>query len=753
MRGVLPQIYLDCNIIGIRIRPVVNISFHYTAKTYLRSHHPSRRTFRHRLSLFRKNKRLMEPIGFTAGIVALAGLFSTCVECWEYFESAQSLERDYALLATKLQVEKTRLLMWGNAVGVVTTDRRDINLDLPHVPPLVEKILNCMIVIFTDSEALVSKYGLQQTKTAEHDSHAPGLIAQRTTLSSNQLSKFKMSVKQFQALFKGHQQKITLFERTRWAIRDRGKFGVFVDDLRQLIDGLREITSSSTNGTQERNAIAEELESLPDLVALKLVRDASANVHQDWSDSATEIIEMSVVGGEDRQDVMEWMRDTDDQESTLQTAEDTLLQAGLDIDSRGFENLHWAAIHGHDHVVKFLLDNGVSADARGPNSSTALLQAVQSGNTNVIQLLIDRGANVECIQWNRVCTPLLEAVRSEKKDVVAQLLKNIVRVDARSSSFETPLFIAAQLGNVDIIKLLIDHGANSEVRHRSTRTPLYEATSKGHMKAVKLLLQEGANIECICEDGATPLLEASRRGHEAVVQFLLEQGVNTEVRTEKGRTSLNWAVKEGHIAVIRTFLEHGVDVEAPNSKNMTLLHEAASCEDRAEIIRMLVQYGADLEARNMNQSTPLIEAVMEGHKENVEALLEAGSTIDSIDCWGSTALLLAIQNERESIFYYLFEKGANVRLCNCWGDSSLHRAAMKGNWKFVQEILGLGVDINQLNYTGRTPLWLAAFFGNLEIVKVLLEEGASKSILDHSGQTPMSAAIRGGHTEVVRLLS
>lgn len=600
----------------------------------------------------------------------------------------------------------------------------------------------------------MSKYGLQQTKIAEHDSSAPDLIAQRTTLSSNQLSKFEMSVKRFQALFKGHQQKITIFERTRWAIRDRGKFGVLVDDLRQLIDGLREVTSSSTSGAQERNAIAEELESLPDLVALKLVRDASANVHQDWSDSATEIIEMSVVGREDRHDVLEWMRNTDDPESTLQTAEDTLLQAGLDIDSRGFENLHWAAIHGHDHVVKFLLDNGVSPDARGPNSITALLQAVQSGNMNVIQLLIDRGADVECIQWDSYWTPLFEAVRSENKDVVAQLLKNTVRVDARGLNAETPLFIAAQLGNVGIIKLLIDHGANIEARKGANfKTPLYEATSEGHMKAVKLLLQEGANIECICEGGATPLLEASRRGHEAVVEFLLEKGANTEVSTETGRTSLDWAVEEGHIAVIRTFLEHRFDVEAPNSKNMTLLHEAATREGRAEIIRVLTQYGADLEARDMNQNTPLIHAVIEGHKENVEALFGAGSAIDSTNCWGTTALLLAIEKKRESMSYYLLEKGANVRLCNCWGDSSLHRAAMCGDRKFVQEILRLGVDMNQPNHTGSTALWLAAYHGNPDVVKVLLEEGASKSVPDHSGQTPMSAAIHRGHTEIVRLLS
>lgn len=586
----------------------------------------------------------MEPIGFTAGVVALAGLFSTCVECWEYFESAQSLEQEYMLLSTKLELEKTRFLMWGNAVGVVTMDRYDVNLSLPHVSPLVEKILNCMIAIFTDSEALVSKYGLQRKTPAEETSRVPNLIAQRTTLSTNQISKFKASVKEYQVRFKSHQQQVRLLERTCWAIRDRGKFSVLVDDLRQLVDGLREITPSSTSGVEERNAIAEELESLPDLAALKLVRDASANVHQDWSDSATGIIEMSVVGGEDRQDVMEWMRGTDDPESTLQTAEDTLLQAGLDINPRTFENLHWAAIHGHDHVVKFLLDNGVSVDARDPMSRTALHQAAQSGNASVVQLLIDRGANVEAFELRNLRTPLVEAVYFEKRDVVAQLLQNVVRVNSRDIVGITPSILAARLGNIGVIKLLIDHGAHLKARKMDGgaetsqgTTPLYEATLKGHQEAVDLLLQAGANLECTCHDGVTPFLEASIQGYEAVVHLLLRQGANTEARTE-GRTPLKWAVKNGHVAVVKTLLEHGVDVEALNSKKETTLYEAASCEGRAEIIRLLTQHGADLEAGDNDQRTPLIQASNKGHQENVEVLLEAGSAIDSPDCWGMTAI-------------------------------------------------------------------------------------------------------------------
>jgi hypothetical protein len=61
----------------------------------------------------------VEPVSLTICAVALASLFSTCIECFDYFKAGQTLEEDFELLLVKLDVEKTRLLIWGNAVGVL----------------------------------------------------------------------------------------------------------------------------------------------------------------------------------------------------------------------------------------------------------------------------------------------------------------------------------------------------------------------------------------------------------------------------------------------------------------------------------------------------------------------------------------------------------------------------------------------------------------------------------------------------------
>lgn len=69
----------------------------------------------------------VEPISLTIGI---ASLFSTCVKCFDYFKAAQSLAENLKILLVKLDTEKTRLLIWGNAVGSLKVDDSERAPDL-----------------------------------------------------------------------------------------------------------------------------------------------------------------------------------------------------------------------------------------------------------------------------------------------------------------------------------------------------------------------------------------------------------------------------------------------------------------------------------------------------------------------------------------------------------------------------------------------------------------------------------------------
>ena len=60
----------------------------------------------------------VEPIGLSISAVALATLFSSCLECFGYFQSAKSFTNDFDLLLAKLDCQKERLLTWGDLVGI-----------------------------------------------------------------------------------------------------------------------------------------------------------------------------------------------------------------------------------------------------------------------------------------------------------------------------------------------------------------------------------------------------------------------------------------------------------------------------------------------------------------------------------------------------------------------------------------------------------------------------------------------------------
>src|ERR1700722_18996133 len=60
----------------------------------------------------------MEPVSFTVGIVGLAGLFSTCVDCFEYVQLGREFAKDYQTSELKLDILKTRMIRWGASVGV-----------------------------------------------------------------------------------------------------------------------------------------------------------------------------------------------------------------------------------------------------------------------------------------------------------------------------------------------------------------------------------------------------------------------------------------------------------------------------------------------------------------------------------------------------------------------------------------------------------------------------------------------------------
>jgi ankyrin repeat protein len=87
----------------------------------------------------------------------------------------------------------------------------------------------------------------------------------------------------------------------------------------------------------------------------------------------------------------------------------------------GATPLHWAAWHGMDAVVAQLLAAGAKVDAQDTGGRTAVFGAAGGGYVNVVERLMNHGADVSLKGGRKQETPLDRALQRNKQAVVAIL--------------------------------------------------------------------------------------------------------------------------------------------------------------------------------------------------------------------------------------------------------------------------------------------------------------------------------------------
>jgi hypothetical protein len=257
----------------------------------------------------------VEPVSLTIGVVALASLFSTCIECFDYFKAGQALEEDFELLLVKLDVEKTRLLIWGNAVGVLKPEGegRVADLNNSQKAELIGRCLDSIKSLLSDTDKFQNLYGLRAAGDIGKNAR------NHSILSSNSMNVFKASYRRFWARFAGNQSRSTLAMRTRWAIHDKTKFEGLIHHLKDLIDGLNEVVL--VNRETQDQIMHDDIVSILDISKLRLIQSACEGSYTTLSKAASTVIAASEFGTIDRRNIEEWLGDakgmSDDEEGDV----------------------------------------------------------------------------------------------------------------------------------------------------------------------------------------------------------------------------------------------------------------------------------------------------------------------------------------------------------------------------------------------------------------------------------------------------
>ena len=338
-----------------------------------------------------------------------------------------------------------------------------------------------------------------------------------------------------------------------------------------------------------------------------------------------------------------------------------LVTSGLDTaSSRALVSKHYMT------CAKNLLRNlGMDLHAEEFEKDKALLQvtALQSGQgsksrlnlTFTVRYLLDQGANANAKDSDDEITALMKASRQGHIDIVQLLYERGADVNAKLKDSYTALHFAVQFENVAVVELLLKQGANIETTAgRFGFTALMEAVQRGWNPTADVLLQAGACVSTTSNKGATALAVAAYNGHERMAKILLDSGADLESKDEEGSTPLSAAAIADKAEIVKMLLAAGAKIDACDLSMTTPLMKAAKLGNRASM-KVLLDAGANIDAQDQYGWTATLFVL----------------SINEMECMCNFCSGLAM---RSDLFRVLILRGANLSLKNRQGKSAIDHA-------------------------------------------------------------------------------
>ena len=360
-----------------------------------------------------------------------------------------------------------------------------------------------------------------------------------------------------------------------------------------------------------------------------------------------------------------------------------LLNLGADIKYQSWETgqsvFHEAAKSYHPQMLSELLDASKldkAFDCRDLDHATPLSYA--AGNTKDLAL---QGPDwdMNSLDPENIWDSYFENYHnqvSQRYQMVQMLLEHGAEVNsATRKAGTTPIMFAARLGWENIVSLLLDSGATVDTRDTNYCTALSAAVQIGHYATVKRLLEAGASHDIKDRTGANVVILAAENGHLQVLRlFIHKYHLSINHRDRDGRTALSYAAERRHAEIVRYLLEQEQQsradlVDALDRQDQSALIWACKGGD-CTIIQLLIQNKANASRKDRNGRMPLSHAAEYGQANACRLLLEEESgdklldTLNWKDDAGRTALSWAAEENRIAVIRALLMRGADPLLCD-----------------------------------------------------------------------------------------
>ncbi len=251
---------------------------------------------------------------------------------------------------------------------------------------------------------------------------------------------------------------------------------------------------------------------------------------------------------------------------------DLMLSKGAEINDRDNNSetpLFYAVRAGNIRITEMLVTAGVEVNTVNEGGEYPLELAFNDQMVEIVQLLLQHGADVSCLpedadlgfQHLDINKRLLDAAMHGNHEVIEALLNKGADINTISEMGYTPLMWSVMKDYyIGASRLLMEAGANLNIQNHKGDTALLIALKESSGNTAELLIDNGADIH-IQGNGSgfpeIPVALAAYKGYQDIVLKMINQGADVNAQCKDGETALSLAKSMGHNPVVELLLAHG----------------------------------------------------------------------------------------------------------------------------------------------------------------------------------------------------
>ncbi|KAK4167913.1 small glutamine-rich tetratricopeptide repeat-containing protein 2 [Cladorrhinum sp. PSN259] len=282
-----------------------------------------------------------------AGLVlSVAALWKVCVQVYSVVDSSRQYGIDSEILSVKFEVERVRLICWGDAVGlqgllsdsgraegtpgggaaqggaaqggIVTAP--DPRLQRAEIRTAVLRLLGCIQHAFENTNRLSEQYGLAALGAPSLNVGGPAEAANIPVSQTERIlsSVFKRSYENMKRIAGDRQRDTSIGRKTVWAIRDKSKFMALVAELRGFNDSLESLFPDAQ--AKAVAAMRNDIEAAEAVRELQLLQEATVGENNVVSECASMRLEALGVTVSARTELLTATKSVTDSEATAERA-------------------------------------------------------------------------------------------------------------------------------------------------------------------------------------------------------------------------------------------------------------------------------------------------------------------------------------------------------------------------------------------------------------------------------------------------